>query len=132
MKNSKIKVQPLSIEEMLNHKSSEYNPTEWVKSVKRYMDLGANFYESKPDEIYDYTRFFITYKIDGLYFFSKFSDYSGSLTNNGFVRAFIIGGEVFTRGFGPDCDKRINNSKEGRKWLSQNVCAQGVMITNEC
>lgn len=132
MKNTGIKVTELTNEEMLNHKEKEYNQSEWKKAVERMIEYNAKFYEAKPDEHFSYTRFFTTYKLDkeGLFLLNRFSAYSGSITDAGFTRAFVRDGEIFTNGFGDNGNKRIINTKEGRKWLAENICKYGTMVTN--
>lgn len=130
MKSTQIKVVELSNEEMLNHTGKEYNPATWKQRVESMIARGAKFYEAKPDKHYSYSRFFTEYRIpEGLYFLNDFSPYSSSLTSHGFARAYIIDGEIFTKGFGKDGDERVVNTKEGRKWLVENICKH-VMVTN--
>lgn len=131
MKSTKIKLETLTTEQMLNHENKEYNPRVWANEVNRYAELGATFYMAKKDEVWGYDRFFVSYKIDGLFLFKSFSAYSPCLTNNGFTRVLIKDGEVFTIGFGENKDKRVANHKEGRKWLALNLCQFGVMVSND-
>jgi len=92
-----LKVTKISTEDMLNHSDQEYNPKVWKESITRYMGYTkCQFYFIAPDGIYSYTRFFVSYIADGIYFFSNFSAYSGSLTNNGFCKVHIDeNGEVY-------------------------------------
>ena len=130
MKSTKIKVIQLTNEQMLNHSANEYNPAIGIEMVKRYIDHNAKFYEAKPDAVYSYSRFFAEYKInEGLYFFKSFSPFCSALSNNGFVRAFIIDGEIFVNPFGANGNERVVNTKEGRKWLADNICKFGTMVT---
>jgi hypothetical protein len=130
MKTANIKITQLTNEEMLNHSSKEYNQSIWKQSVNRMIKFNANFYEAKPDELYSYSRFFTQYKtIEGLYFLSDYNPFSSSITSNGFRKAFIINGEIFTMGFGKERTEAVINNKEGRKWLKENICLQGIMIT---
>lgn len=131
MKSTGVKVVELTNEEMLNHKSQEYNPTEWKRGVKRMIDIGAKFYESKPEAGRSWTEFYTIYTIpEGLKFLSNFSPYSSMLTNDGFKRAFVIDGEIWVNGFGPEGTQSVVNNKQGRKWLKESMCAHGIAITS--
>lgn len=131
MKSTNIKVTELTNEEMLNHSDNAYNKSVWIERVNRMIEMGAKFYECKPDAVFSYSRFFTTYTIsEGLNFLSSFSPYSAGLTSNGFIRAFIINGEIFKNGFGELGNARVVNNKEGRKWLADNICKHGGMISS--
>lgn len=130
LKSTGIKVRELSNQEMLNHPASEYNRRIWEEKVNSMIILGAKFYVADPTESFKYERFFTTYKIkEGLFFISTFG-YSSGLTNRGFVMAYIFDGEIFTKGFGDEGKECIVNTKEGRKWLADNICKNNIMVTN--
>jgi hypothetical protein len=130
MKPTKIKVEKLTTEQMLSHKEQEYNPAIWKQQVRIMIEKhNAVFYECKPDRIFQYTRFFAEYKIDGLHFLTQWSPFSSSLTDNGFTRAMILDGEIYTQGFGASQQQRVSNDKAGRKWLAENICKHGEMVT---
>lgn len=133
MKHTGIKVTEVSIETMLNDKeNSAYNPSVWAQRVKDFAKYkNVKFYIRPKDEIFSYDKFFVSYTIEeGLNFLSEWSAFHSSITNNGFKRACIIDGEIVTSGFGKDGEECIKNSREGRKWLVDNICKYGVMVTN--
>ena len=131
MKSTSIKVLEVSHEEMINHESRNYNSEIWDLRVEFMIKSRAKFYEAKPDNVFEYSRFYTQYKIkEGLIFLKRFSPYSSMLTSNGFVRAFIVEGEIFTHGWGEHGENCVENSTEGRKYLADNICKYGTMITN--
>lgn len=133
MKPTGIKVTPVSVETMLNDKeNAAYNPAIWKESVNRYAKYqNVQFYISPKNDAYAYDRFFVSYTIpEGLNFLSQWNAFSAGLTSNGFKRAFINNGEIFTNGFGEDGKQCVTNSKEGRKWMKDNLCKYGVLVTN--
>ena len=133
-KDLKLKVTELTLEEMLSHPSQEYNPSTWKNDVmqmsKKY---NARFYQAPADHIFSYPRFFTKYSIpEGLNFFSPYNPFSSSLTSNGFTRIFIDEeGNVFSTGFGETGNERVIKTPKGRKWLAENLCKYGVMISSE-
>jgi hypothetical protein len=132
MKPTGVKVKAITHAEMLNHPAKAYNQSEWEKRVKwRIANPDVQFYVAERDELYSYDRFYVTYRLpEGLLILSEFSPYSSSLTNNGFKRATIVDGEIHINGWGPGNMSGIKNTPDGRKWLVENVCSQGVMVTS--
>lgn len=138
MKNTVIVIERTK-QEMLNHKERAYNPSEWDKAINRKYERFPmiRFFEALPDENFAYSRFFIQYELvdEGLKLMSRFSAYSASLTSNGFVRAILLplSGEnmyeIFTRGFNEDGKACVKNTKEGRKWIVDNLSKYGVYVT---
>lgn len=132
MKNTSIKLTNVSIEEMLNDKeNSSYNPSTWIQAVKSYAKYEkCQFYIQPKDECFTYNRFYVSYVADGIYFFSRWSAFSASLSNNGFVRAIISDGVVYANGFGEDGSKSIVNNKDGRNYIRKTLTPYGIMVSN--
>lgn len=133
MKSTGIKVNPVTVEDMFNdEENAAYNPSIWKKSVERYAKMqNVQFYRADKDELYSYQRFFVSYELDGMSILKQWNAFSSTLTNNGFRTAFIIDGEIFTKAFGQNGELCIKNCPEGIKWLKENICKYGVLITND-
>lgn len=136
MENTGIKVTEVSIETMLNDKENgSYNFSTWVERVKAYAKhKDIKFYFSAPDEYNKYGRFFVSYEIEeGLKFFKSFNPFCAGITNRGFVMIHLIGGEVFKKlfFFAEGGSGAISNTKEGRKYLVDHVCAKGTLVSSE-
>lgn len=125
-----MKVIKLTTEEILNNDVKLYNESEWKAIIARYSKHeGVQFFMSPKNDIYAYDRFFAVYKInEGLILLNNVS-YSSSLSNAGFTRAIISENEITFKGFGTDGKERVTNTKEGRKWLVDNLCKYGVVVT---
>lgn len=133
MKTTGIKLKEVSAQDMLNNEAeAAYNPTEWKKGVTRMAQLkNIKFYEAEKNEYYQYARFYVSYSLpEGLNIFANWSPFISSITNNGFKRVILINGEIVVNGFGPQGDKAIKNNTEGRRFLSENFCQFGVMVSN--
>ena len=132
MKSAKIKLKELTIEQMLDRPEQSYNPTEWKRWIDRLQETTKDlkFYVAEKDEIYGYSRFYITHKLpEGLLVFKESNAYISSLNNNGWCKVFIEDGEVFYDGFLGDEKTRIKNIPEGRRWLVRNVCSKGIFVS---
>lgn len=128
MRNTGIKIFEICTNAVLNDKkSASYNPAIWRNSVTRYADMGAQFYTTGGAT----PNYYVKYSADGLTFFKEFYPFIKVLSGYGFTRVVIINGEICENGFGADGNGRIPNNDDGRKWLRDNVCACGVMISNE-
>lgn len=128
-----MKLQRLTIEQMLNHDAKSYNQSVWTEKVNRYAAFPKiQFYVIPKDEVYSYDRFFASYVADGIYFFNSFG-YSSSLTSAGFSKVHIDGeGHVWKSLFkGPDGKEGYaENCKENRSMFRKNLTPVGVMVTN--
>ena len=133
MKNTQTSVLPQSFEQMINNlDAAAYNPTIWADAVNRVSKYeNCQFHLSPKNDIWQYDRFFVSYTINGINLFKTFDPFCSCLSSNGFTRLFVIDGNIFTRGFGDDGSKRVTNSKEGRKWLSENICKYGILVTTD-
>lgn len=137
MKKENLNLKVVSLEEMKKHESGNYNREVWLEKIDRILsyDKDAVFYIQEKDPVFSYDRFFVTYKIEseGLLMFTDFG-FSSSINSIGFIRIHITkNGEVYTFKFESEEGEffRVKNSKEGRKWLSENVCSKGFYITNK-
>lgn len=132
MKNAKIKLKELTIEQMFNRPEQSYNPTAWMEWIQRLKSntQDLKFYVAEKDELYGYSRFYISHKLpEGLLIFKESDAYITTMTNAGWCQVFIIDGEVFYDGFLGDDKTRIKNVPEGRKWLVENVCSKGIFVS---
>ena len=130
-----LKLTKISVEDLLNHPDKEYNITEWENKINRIKFYPkCQFYFIAPNEVYSYTRFFVSYVAEGIYFFSNFDAYSSILSNNGFCKVSIDeNGQVWKYLF---LDK---NGKEGyaqncsinRKMFKNNLAPRGIMVSND-
>ncbi|MEI6752364.1 MAG: hypothetical protein WCK78_04280 [Paludibacter sp.] len=85
-----LKLTKISVEEMLLRKEQAYNPKVWKQAIQRYSEYPkCQFYLIEPEKNYSYTRFFVSYVCQGIYFFSDFSAFSACLSNNGFCEVSI-------------------------------------------
>lgn len=132
MKNTQIKLTPVSIETMLNDKeNSSYNVSVWNEKVNSYSKYAkCQFYLVPKDECFTYDRFYVSYVADGIYFFSKWSAFSSCISSNTFKKAFVIDGQLFSMGFGLDRTKGIVNTKEGRAWIRKELTSLNIMVSN--
>jgi len=128
-----LKVSPISVADMLQRKEKEYNASIWeakVQSMSRYDK--CQFYVKEPGEGYDYARFYVTYVAEGIYFFSNFSAFSSSISNNGFCRVTIYKeGNVFKSLFTNASGKTgyAENSKGNRESF-KNLTRLGIMVSS--
>ena len=75
---------------MLINPAKEYNEKEWINSINRMQKYDkVQFYVIPKCKVWGYDRFFCSYVADGIHFFSSFSAYSSSITNNGFCKVLI-------------------------------------------
>jgi hypothetical protein len=134
MKSTKIKVIEVTVDEMLaDTENSAYNPAIWTERVKAMTKYGSvKFYKAGPDYGFKYDRFFVSYIIpEGLHLFRDFTPFCAGLTNRGFSKCFVIDGEIFIQlfNFSDKTEGVIKNCKEVRKFLKDNVCSKGIMVT---
>lgn len=138
----------VTAEEIINSSAREYNPAIWEEKVLSYSKYKGVQYFKDMDEN---EKFYVKYGIkEGLIFFSEIS-YVSCMHSGGFTRLLIVEGRyapselredsrfakitpttciAYKRGFGEDGESRVVNSKEGRKWLVDNICKYGVAVTN--
>jgi hypothetical protein len=131
MKPTGIKVIEVSADFVKAHSCREYNPKEWDNTVNRFNKYkDVKWYYAEPQGGYAYERFYCEYTIEeGLRIFNKVS-YSSCLSGGGFIRIVIINGEIYRNGFGVEGNDSIVNTKEGRKWLRDNICKYGIAVAN--
>lgn len=133
MKNTGIKVTEVTREFVReNPDNVAYNARVWYEKVDGYAKYAdVKFYHAAPQNGTAYDRFYVQYKIgEGLFLFGSLA-MTSSLTNAGFARVVVINGEIQVNGFGNDGSERVVNNREGRKWLVDNLCKYGVVVTNE-
>ena len=135
MKKANLRVLRISVEEMLVHPAREYNPSVWEHAVRRLaQQKDCQFYIADRGNVYQYDRFYATYRTDeGLYFFNEFSAYSGCLTNNGFCKVHIDENGIVWKSFFYDAkgnEGRAANTPENRKKFALGICFQNVLISN--
>ena len=121
----------VTLDEMLAHPDKEYNPSVWLEKMSNYPK--CQFYLIPPDDIYSYTRFYVSYIADGIYFFSNFSAYSGTLTNNGFCKVYIAqDGQVWKHLFRNDKGEEgyADNVEHNRKCFRELLTPRGIMVSN--
>jgi len=132
-----LKLTPISVDEMLVRPEQEYNPRIWKERVTDYTKYAkCQFYVIESDgKIYSYARFYVSYVYGGenLYFFSDFSAFSSSLTNNGFCKVMIdetglVHKFLFTDPNGKEGYAR--NCKENRQMFAKNLTPINVMVSN--
>ena len=115
MKKTKLVLEPITFEELFNHPDKEYNAQVWEEYCNNYCKSDdVKLYKISPDKVWGYTRFFKTYKADGINFFTQFSPISGGISNNGFVKVKIIDNVVYTALF------RDASGKQGRACNDEN------------
>lgn len=134
MKNTGIKITKRTIEEMLNDTdNASYNPATWKERVLAYAKYkNVQFYIRPKDQVFSYDRFYVSYEIpEGLYLFGQWSAFHSCIHNGGFKRIIIIEDEIVVNAFGKDKTESVINNKEGRKWLKENLCAFGIMVSND-
>jgi hypothetical protein len=123
----------VTAEQVLASSAGDYNPGVWREKVERYQKLGAKFYQSCTEgEVFYVTHWL---KEEGLLFLRELTMYS-VLSCAGFTRAIIRDDELGNttlelKGFGPENKVRVANSKEGRRWLAENICKHGVAVSTE-
>ncbi len=121
---------PATFEGVIASPAGEYNRAVWTEKVNRYLALGAEFFQVKGED-----TFYVKYKIrEGLIFFSEITMHS-MLHSGGFTRVIIFphgcgNFEVSYKGFGDSGKERVVNTREGRKWLVDNICKYGTPVTN--
>ncbi len=134
MKNTNIKLKAVSIEEMLaDADNASYNPSAWKDRVNDYAKYPkCQFYIQPKDEQFSYDRFYVSYIADGIYFFSRWSAFSASLTSNPFCKAYIIDGIVFKElfKFSDGTEGCIGKTKEGRQYIRKQVTAANIMVSS--
>jgi hypothetical protein len=146
-----------TVEQIINDENANaYNPSTWKERTTSYLKYeDVRFYKSEGLNDYNEHDYFVAYTTkEGLRFWSQIS-YTSCLHNGGFTRMIIVDGKYMTeelikqtssdpnfkglttnnlvaykRGFGKDQDQRVTNSKEGRKWLAENICKYGTAVTN--
>jgi hypothetical protein len=116
-----MELKKLTHTETLEHSLSEYNITEWRKTVNRFNSYTeCKFYEwiDTPNK---YATIFAVYIADGIRFMTEVS-YSSCLSNTGFTR-FVIDDDGNTREIpfkGEDGKKgRLDNSKDSRIYMRE-------------
>jgi hypothetical protein len=91
-----------------------YNPAEAIKKLRRYSDLGAEFYLGGIE--YGSPAIYVHYKGDGIRFFSKLSLFSSMLSNVGFRKASLLETEEGTIVYLSDFNgSRAANNEANRK-----------------
>jgi len=131
-----LKLQTITVKEMLNRSESGYNPQIWkerINSMTKYAKL--QFYVIEADEkVWKYARFFASYVADGIYFFSDWSAYSSGISNNGFCKVFIDVDNVVNKiMFNVDSNGEglyAKNCKENRQIFRTKLAPYGVMVSN--
>lgn len=128
-----LRVKKISIDEMLERSEKAYNPSIWNRKVKEYATLEKiQFYVIEPDRVYSYARFYTSYILDGIYFFSEWNGFSVSLTNNGFCKVRIDEeGYVIKTLFkdGEGNEGYAENDNRTRKLFSQQLTPYGIMVS---
>jgi hypothetical protein len=78
--------------EAIRHdEARDYNPREWDKVIDRYLAYNnAQFFKINRDDVFSYDRFYVVYTLDNGMKVMNSVSYSSSLTNGGFLEAFIF------------------------------------------
>lgn len=132
LQETKIFVTEISVEDMLVREEKAYNPSIWkdrVLGYEKYEKL--QFYVCEKGNGCDYTRFFVSYIINGIYFFSEFSAFSASLTNAPFCMVHILQGQIYRKLFKfPDGEfGYAANNKESREFFKKSLTPMGIMVS---
>ncbi len=134
MKTTNIKLKTVSLEEMLNDKeNASYNPSTWKEKVMSYAKYPkCQFYIVPKDECFSYDRFYVSYVADGIYFFSRWSAFSSSITSNPFCKAYIIDGILYKElfKFSDGTEGGIGKTKEGRNYIRKTFTPMNIMVSS--
>lgn len=85
-----MKVQPITEQDIRGAKCRGYNPTEWDRTIDRFLGYKDCKFYKEIDGPYEYERFFATYQVpEGMILFNAVS-YTSVITNNGFCRIEIL------------------------------------------
>lgn len=132
MKKVNISLQRLTTEQILNDDAKSYNPSEWVKMVRRYEAQGETvFYKAEKGNGYDYDRFYAEYTIkEGIRILNPIG-YSSCIHNGGFAQIEIMPDHISVLGYGEDGNGRIKNSTHGRQWMAKMSKQFGHIFSND-
>jgi hypothetical protein len=150
----KLQATKMTPDQVKQDEMRSYNPQIWNSNVDRmvskYMDV--EFYKVDKGNGYDYPRMFVVYTLpEGLRLMSSF-DYSGSMTNGGFMEVMINNFEIkftdngdlesithfedghcelVTRKFigAEGKEAMINTTPEARQWMAQQSMQLGMIFT---
>jgi len=124
-----MSVKQLTIDEVLNHSKSEYNPSEWVKVVNRYEKYKDVVFLERFNSTNDYPELFAIYTIDeGIRFINEVS-YGGSMVNSPFKGVIHDDEAIYTEK--PFADGYVANNKQGREWMAKMSTEFGYIFSNK-
>lgn len=115
----------ITVEELLNHSSREYNPQIWKQSIERMTGYeNCQFYQRERGS-YGYNRWLVSYVVDGIKVIKEWSGYGACIHNGGWSELFIEDGNIYQRFFVANGETgRLNNDVHARahmriisKWL---------------
>lgn len=89
MATTKIHLNKLTLEQMMSHPDSEYNVSIWEQRVKRYAEMGGQFYIADKDPNCGYNMFYVQYTVNGVLMLSRFNAYHSMLSGGGFCMVNI-------------------------------------------
>lgn len=146
MKNT-IHATRITAEQLKAEPTREYNPTEWERTVNRYLKFkNVEFFKADKGEGFEYDRYYVIYTLpEGLRLMGEVS-YSSSLTNGGFRMAtvceFILkpdstvemlpSGAVQIMFTDMQCEGkpvRIGTTPEARQWMIERSERYGAVYT---
>lgn len=84
-----MKLQELTPDQIRNNSAREYNPSEWDKTISRFLKYGDVKFYIEVESPNSYDRFFAVYVADGIRFLGEVS-YSSMLSSGGFTRIRIF------------------------------------------
>ena len=104
-----INVTTISLDQVINHERSDYNPRIWVDTVNRYAKRDAKFYTTIEPNSYGYRTPYAVYMVDGFRVIQEVS-YSGSLTSAPMQSYFLTEDKLITK-----APYRFAKDSNGRK-----------------
>lgn len=132
MKTYNLNLIKMSAEEVMINDINQYNEKEWIKKVKGYEKYNPTFYMAPKNEVYNYTRFFVTYTHEGINFLGQLS-YSSSLSNAGFKLVNINqeNGSIEVTGIGEENVAMFPNNDAARAIMAKSSQGFGMIFTNQ-
>ena len=128
-----MKVQAITEQDIRDAKCRGYNPSEWDRTISRFLEYKDCKFYMEIEGHYEYERFFATYQIpEGMILFKSVS-YTSVMSSNGFCRIEILqDGTIEKHLFGSaESPGYADNSPSNRKILARDSRELKHIFTTE-
>lgn len=128
-----MKVQAITEQQIRDAKCRGYNPTEWDRTISRFLEYKDCKFYKEIEGPYEYERFFATYQIpEGMILF-KSVGYSSTISSRGFCRMEILeDGTIEKHLFGSgEAQGYAENCPSNRKLLARYSRELNFIFTTE-